>query len=53
MTGKRPLPHEGPQAHRRDLRIFKGVEAWVFDLDNTLYPHESDLFPQINEQISR
>jgi len=32
--------------------VFKGVEAWVFDLDNTLYPHEADLFSQIDEQIS-
>lgn len=32
--------------------MFRGVEAWVFDLDNTLYPHESDLFPQIDLQIS-
>ncbi len=53
MTGKRRLPHEGPHAHRRDLRVFKGVEAWVFDLDNTLYPHEADLFSQIDEQIAR
>ena len=53
MTGKHPLPREGAHAHRRDLRLFKGVEAWVFDLDNTLYPHEADLFTQINEQIAR
>ncbi|WP_244288001.1 pyrimidine 5'-nucleotidase [Labrenzia sp. 011] len=53
MTGKRPLPHEGPQAHRMDLRVFKGIEAWVFDLDNTLYPHDANLFSQIDEQISR
>ncbi|MCK7614018.1 pyrimidine 5'-nucleotidase [Roseibium sediminicola] len=53
MTGKQSLPNEGPQAHRNDLRLFKGVEAWVFDLDNTLYPHEADLFTQINAQIAR
>ncbi|POF34479.1 pyrimidine 5'-nucleotidase [Roseibium marinum] len=52
MTGKRPLPHEGPQAHQLDLRIFKGIEAWVFDLDNTLYPADADLFSQIDEQIA-
>lgn len=52
MTGKRNLPLEGQHAHRQDLRIFKGVEAWVFDLDNTLYPHEADLFSQIDEQIA-
>ena len=53
MTAKRTLPGEGPHAHRHDLRMFKGVEAWVFDLDNTLYPHECDLFSQIDEQIAR
>ncbi|WP_428688694.1 pyrimidine 5'-nucleotidase, partial [Roseibium sp.] len=53
MTGKTSLPREGTHAHRQDLRLFKGVEAWVFDLDNTLYPHEADLFSQINEQIAR
>ncbi|MET1413686.1 pyrimidine 5'-nucleotidase [Roseibium sp. HPY-6] len=52
MTGKRQLPVEGQHAHRQDLRTFMGVEAWVFDLDNTLYPHEADLFSQIDEQIA-
>ena len=32
--------------------MFQGVEAWVFDLDNTLYPAEADLFSQINHQIA-
>ncbi|MDA1132330.1 MAG: pyrimidine 5'-nucleotidase [Proteobacteria bacterium] len=27
------------------------VDAWVFDLDNTLYPHESALFPEIDRRI--
>ena len=53
MTDNSSLPAEGRHAHRQDLRVFQGVEAWVFDLDNTLYPHESDLFPQINYQISK
>ncbi|MCX2724116.1 pyrimidine 5'-nucleotidase [Roseibium salinum] len=53
MTGKDPQPREGQQAHRQDLRVFRGVEAWVFDLDNTLYPHEANLFAQIDEQIAR
>lgn len=52
MTGKKTLPAEGQHAHRRDLRVFHGVEAWVFDLDNTLYPAEADLFTQINNQIA-
>lgn len=53
MTGKRTIPPEGQHAHKQDLRVFKGVEAWVFDLDNTLYPHDADLFPQIDAQISK
>lgn len=52
MTGKRTPGGEGPHIHRRDIRIFKGIEAWVFDLDNTLYPHEADLFAQIDEKIA-
>lgn len=51
MTGRRKLPREGRHAHLNDLRTFKGVEAWVFDLDNTLYPADTDLFSQINERI--
>lgn len=31
---------------------FSHVETWVFDLDNTLYPHEADLWPQIDRQIT-
>ncbi|MFD1695457.1 pyrimidine 5'-nucleotidase [Roseibium aestuarii] len=43
---------EGRHAHSQDLRVFHGVEAWVFDLDNTLYPAHSDVFPQINDRIA-
>ena len=31
---------------------FKNIENWVFDLDNTLYPADSDLWPQIDNQIT-
>ncbi|EFO33185.1 pyrimidine 5'-nucleotidase [Roseibium sp. TrichSKD4] len=51
MTGRRVIPREGRHAHLTDLRVFSGVEAWVFDLDNTLYPFDADLFSQINEKI--
>lgn len=30
---------------------FSHVEAWVFDLDNTLYPSECDLFAQIDVRM--
>lgn len=31
---------------------FAHVEDWVFDLDNTLYPHHSNLFAQIDEKMT-
>lgn len=47
----RPSTPEGRHAHLHDLRTFKGVEAWVFDLDNTLYPAHSNLFAQVDVRI--
>jgi putative hydrolase of the HAD superfamily len=36
-----------------DLRArFLHVDTWVFDLDNTLYPPDSDLWPKIDERIT-
>jgi putative hydrolase of the HAD superfamily len=32
-------------------RGFAAVETWVFDLDNTLYPHDLNLWQQIDERI--
>ncbi|HUD50669.1 MAG TPA: pyrimidine 5'-nucleotidase, partial [Parvibaculum sp.] len=37
-----------PSGHAAD---FGHVEHWVFDLDNTLYPPECDLFAQIDEKM--
>ena len=31
---------------------FAHVDTWVFDLDNTLYPAGSDLWPKIDQRIS-
>jgi putative hydrolase of the HAD superfamily len=31
---------------------FARVDTWVFDLDNTLYPPDSDLWPRIDERIT-
>ena len=31
---------------------FDAVETWVFDLDNTLYPHHVDLFAQIDQNMT-
>jgi len=33
------------------LRGFGHVETWVFDLDNTLYPHHLNLWQQVDERI--
>ena len=40
MTPSRPSP-----------RAFDHVETWVFDLDNTLYPHHLNLWQQVDERI--
>jgi putative hydrolase of the HAD superfamily len=31
-----------------DLSDFSQIREWVFDLDNTLYPHHTNLFAQID-----
>jgi putative hydrolase of the HAD superfamily len=40
MSPARPVP-----------RDFGEVETWVFDLDNTLYPHHVNLWQQVDERI--
>jgi len=34
------------------LSKFGHVSTWVFDLDNTLYPSDSGLWPQINQRVT-
>jgi putative hydrolase of the HAD superfamily len=34
-----------------NLGRFDKVETWVFDLDNTLYPHDVNLWHQVDERI--
>jgi putative hydrolase of the HAD superfamily len=36
---------------RKPARGFEHVEAWVFDLDNTLYPADCNLFAQIDRRM--
>jgi putative hydrolase of the HAD superfamily len=31
---------------------FLHVDTWIFDLDNTLYPHHSRIWPQVDERIT-
>ena len=35
-----------------DLTRFKDVDAWIFDLDNTLYPRSCDLFAQMDVRMT-
>ena len=37
----------GPHASRG----FRGIATWVFDLDNTLYPHHLNLWHQVDQRI--
>lgn len=32
---------------------FQAVETWIFDLDNTLYPPHSDLWPKVDQKITQ
>ena len=38
---------------RKDKRRFSHVETWVFDLDNTLYPHHVNLWQQVDGVVSQ
>jgi len=45
MPTARKAPESGPD--------FRHVRAWIFDLDNTLYPAHADLFGQIDRRMAR
>lgn len=36
---------------QRAPRSFADIDTWVFDLDNTLYPHHINLWQQVDERI--
>ena len=40
-----------PPAGGSPLSRFEPVRAWVFDLDNTLYPAHVDVYPQVEQRI--
>lgn len=45
---------DGPNdGNATDGRGFRHVETWVFDLDNTLYPSECNLFAQVDRRMSQ
>lgn len=41
-----------PAARARARRGFDRTVAWIFDLDNTLYPAECNLFAQVDQRMS-
>jgi len=44
--------NESPRTKRRAGRSFRAIETWVFDLDNTLYPHHlNNLWHQVDARI--
>jgi putative hydrolase of the HAD superfamily len=48
-TRSSPAPDHAEAALRAK---FGHIDAWIFDLDNTLYPSDSDLWPQIDGRIT-
>lgn len=44
VTGVADMPAGDPFMH---------IETWVFDLDNTLYPADCDLWPKIDQRITQ
>ncbi|HEX5508859.1 MAG TPA: pyrimidine 5'-nucleotidase [Pseudolabrys sp.] len=38
-------------SRRPEPRRFGHIETWVFDLDNTLYPHHLNLWQQVDDRI--
>jgi putative hydrolase of the HAD superfamily len=50
MTSSSPTPSSGPAAPTMP-RAFGHIDTWVFDLDNTLYPHHLNLWQQVDDRI--
>ena len=46
------LPSIQPHLSSAAARGFDHVDTWIFDLDNTLYPHDSKVWPQIDDRIT-
>jgi len=45
-------PSHRPHLSASNARGFEHVDTWIFDLDNTLYPHDSRVWPQIDDRIT-
>jgi putative hydrolase of the HAD superfamily len=43
--------NESPSMPHSSRHDFREIETWVFDLDNTLYPHHLNLWQQVDRRI--
>jgi putative hydrolase of the HAD superfamily len=48
----RPAGMDSPAGTEPVRRGFRHVETWIFDLDNTLYPHDARVWPQVDARIT-
>jgi len=51
MTGRATQPALSAAERDRDLAAFAGVDVWIFDLDNTLYPRHTNVYQQVDVRI--
>ena len=49
MSRTSPMPDNDERTAAR--RGLMQIETWVFDLDNTLYPHHLNLWQQVDARI--
>ena len=49
MNKRADIPATAPPLQ---TEAFAHVDHWIFDLDNTLYSHESKVWPQVDERIT-
>jgi putative hydrolase of the HAD superfamily len=46
-----PSPQGGGEAASAARRGFERTQVWIFDLDNTLYPADCNLFAQVDQRM--
>ena len=35
------------------MKIFNSINCWIFDLDNTLYSGQTEVFAQVDKKMSK
>jgi putative hydrolase of the HAD superfamily len=51
LAAARRFRYNAGMTNRPPPRPFRHVETWIFDLDNTLYPHHLNLWQQVDARI--